>query len=84
MRINRPNTKPESVEASEVDDAEAAPETKELNASVYKDAMGYIDQAIKSLGAYARRVTDSEEAKFAKEEIANLSVVRMEMLNHTK
>lgn len=47
----------------------------ELNAMVYEDAKKYINQAIKSLGAYARRTKDEK----AKEAIANLSVILLDL-----
>lgn len=71
MRIRKPNTAP--VKCAE-DDA-AKKDTKELNTSVYDDAIKSVKQAIDQLGAYTRRTGD----EFAKEQIANLSVVLMEM-----
>ena len=53
-------------------------DTAELNSIVYEDACNFVKQAIDSLGAFARRTGDS----FAKDCIANLSVVLLDMKSH--
>lgn len=53
----------------------AASAESELDAMVLKDAKSYINSAIKSLGAYARRTGDPK----AKEAIANLGVVLLDL-----
>ena len=50
----------------------------ELNSMVFSDSIEYVKKAIDSLGAYARRSNDT----FAKETIANLSVVLMDLKSH--
>lgn len=46
-----------------------------LNDMVLSDAKSYINQAINSLGAYARRTGDAK----AKEAIANLGVILLDL-----
>lgn len=71
MKIKKNNSTIQSSTGPVVDDEATA----ELNNSIYTDAIGFVQSAIESLGALARRTNDSK----AKELIADLSVVLFDM-----
>lgn len=53
--------------------------TSELNDMVMQDAKGYINSAIKSLGAFVRKCENADDKAKAKEAIANLGVVLLSL-----
>lgn len=71
MKIKKNNSTIQSSTEPVVDNNDTA----ELNKSIYTDAIGFVQSAIESLGALARRTGDIK----AKELIADLSVVLFDM-----
>ena len=67
MRLNRPNPQP----------VKASKESAEIAQLVYADAIEAVQTAIDKLGVYAKR--KDEHSEFAKEQIANLGVILMEL-----
>ena len=59
--------------------ADTASAASELNDMVMQDAKGYINSAIKSLGAFVRKCENEEDKAKAKEAIANLGVVLLSL-----
>lgn len=55
----------------------ATPESEELDSLVWEDSIKYLQKCIDSLGAVARR--DSRHADDAKDAIANLSVILLDL-----